>query len=68
MRSLDSLSARLQARRMDVNASDIAASYRMQGFLEDAASLVKSKDLAGVKLALDRAEAERKRLRSVTGQ
>lgn len=68
MRNLDSLSARLQARRMDVNAADLATSYRMQGYLEDAAELIKSKDLAGAKLALERAEYERKRLRGVTGQ
>ena len=66
--NLDGLSARLRARGMDVNADGLATSYRMQGFLEDAAALMQKKNFADGKQALDRAEYEAKRLRSVTGQ
>lgn len=68
LRNLDVLSARLRQRGMDVNGADLATSYRMQGFLEDSAALIQKKDFSLGKQALDRAEYERKRLRSVTGQ
>ena len=68
LRNLDGLSARLRQRGMDVNAGDLATSYRMQGFLEDSATLIRQKDFANGKLMLERAEYERKRLRPVTGQ
>ena len=61
--NLDGLSARLRAQRMGVNAADLATSYRMQGFLEDAAALIQKKNFADGKQALDRADYERKRLR-----
>lgn len=68
LHSLDELSARLQAQRMDINPANLAASYRMQGFLEDAFSLIQQKDFQGGKQALERAAYECKRLRPVTGE
>jgi len=68
LRNLDNLTLRLRARRMEVNSIDLAASYRMQGFLEDAFSLLSKKEFDEGKAALTRADYERNRLRSVTGQ
>lgn len=67
LRALDQLTARLQAGRMDINPANLAASYRMQGFLDDAFALVDQKDFAGGKLALEKADYERSRLKPVTG-
>jgi hypothetical protein len=66
--NIDRLSARLRARHMEVNATDLAASYRMQGFLEDAAALIQKENFGEAKFALDRANYERRRIRSATGE
>lgn len=68
MRNLDTLTLRLRARGMAVNSADLATSYRMQGFLEDAFSYLSKKEFELGKEALTRADYERKRLRSITGQ
>jgi hypothetical protein len=68
LHSLDELSMRLRAQRMDINPANLAASYRMQGFLEDAFGLIQQKDFQGGKQALERAAYECKRLRPVTGE
>jgi hypothetical protein len=67
-RNLDALAARLQQRGMSVNARDLATSYQMQGFLEDAADLARQGDFEKTKLALDRAAYTCNKLKSVTGQ
>lgn len=67
-RNLDALAQRLARRGMTVNARDLATSYQMQGFLEDAAELVRLGDIDKAKLALDRAAYTCNQLKPVTGQ
>ena len=66
--SLESLNARLKQQGMAVNAADLATGYQMQGFLEDSAGLIQAKNFDEAKLALERAEHLRMRLKRVTGE
>jgi hypothetical protein len=65
--SLDSLEQRLRRQGMDVNPSDRAVSYQMDGFLQDSAALAVAGDFAKAKVALDRASYLRNKLKSVVG-
>lgn len=67
-RNLDALAQRLAQRGMNVNARDLAIAYQMQGFLEDAADLVRQGDIDRAKLALGRAAYTCNQLKPVTGQ
>ncbi|MBL8209611.1 MAG: hypothetical protein JNK87_02815, partial [Bryobacterales bacterium] len=67
-RNLDALAQRLAKRGMNVNARDLSIAYQMQGFLEDAAELVRAGDIDQAKLALDRASYTCNQLKPVTGQ
>jgi hypothetical protein len=65
---LDGLAGRLRGRGMALNSKDGATALSMQGFLVDAADLIKAHDFARAKEALTRADYERNRLRGTTGQ
>jgi len=65
---LDQLSARLFAQSMSLNPRDVAAALMMQGFLEDASRLASAGQFELAKQALVKAEYQRTKLRSVTGQ
>ena len=67
-RNLDALAQRLAKRGMNVNARDLSIAYQMEGFLEDAAELVRAGDIDKAKLALDRASYTCNQLKPVTGQ
>jgi len=65
---LDELAARLQQQGLTLHPANAATALKMQGFLEDAADLIESKDFEQATDALRRADYERSRLKSVTGQ
>jgi hypothetical protein len=65
---LNELSTRLQRQQMTLNASDAANALKMQGYLEDAAELIKEKRFDIAMEALAKADYVRGKLRSVTGQ
>lgn len=65
---MEGLSARLQRQALALNATDAANALKMQGFLEDAADLIRTGEFEMATDALRRAEAERVRLKGVTGQ
>ena len=64
------LAARLaqQGPNITVNPQDAAAALMMQGFLDDAAGLIRAGQFDKASEALTRADYMRKKLRSVTGQ
>jgi hypothetical protein len=65
---MEGLAGRLAARGLSVNSKDGATALSMQGFLVDAADLIKEREFARAKEALTRADYERNRLRGTTGQ
>ena len=65
---LEELAARLQQQRLTLHPANAASALKMQGFLEDAADLIESKEFEMATDALRRAEYERGRLKGVTGQ
>jgi hypothetical protein len=65
---LDDLAGRLRAQRMELHPQDAATALKMQSFLEDAAELIQESHFDTATEALKRADYERIRLRSVTGQ
>ena len=65
---LEGLSGRLAARGLSVNSKDGATALSMQGFLVDAADLIKEHEFARAKEALTRADYERNKLKGTTGQ
>jgi hypothetical protein len=66
--ALEQLSSRLRAKNMGLNAQDAAAALMMQGFLEDAADLIRQHRFEPAAEALTRADYQRRKLKSVTGQ
>ena len=62
------LASRLAQQGLTVNVNDAATAAKMQGYLEDAVDLVKSRQFAAASEALVRAEYERNRLKNVIGQ
>jgi hypothetical protein len=65
---MEQLSSRLQRQALALNPTDAANALKMQGFLEDAADLIRAGEFEMATDALRRAEAERARLKGVTGQ
>ena len=65
---LDQLSARLHDMRLELHPENAATALKMQGFLEDAAELVQNGEFETATDYLRRADAERTKLKSVTGQ
>ncbi len=65
---LDQLSARLHGQGVTLHPENAAMALKMQGFLEDAAELIQAHDFETATDYLRRADAERTRLKSVTGQ
>ncbi|HTP86577.1 MAG TPA: hypothetical protein VMJ34_06510 [Bryobacteraceae bacterium] len=67
---LAQLSARLQSQgpNISLNQKDAASALMMQGFLDDAADLIRSGQFEKASEALTRADYMRNRLKSVTGQ
>ncbi|MGA2186562.1 MAG: hypothetical protein ABSH47_26395 [Bryobacteraceae bacterium] len=67
---LAQLSARLESQgpNMTLNTRDAAAALMMQGFLDDAAELIRAGQFEKASEALVRADYQRQKLRSVTGQ
>jgi hypothetical protein len=65
---LDQLSARLHGQGVTLHPENAAMALKMQGFLEDAAELMQARDFEAATDYLRRADAERTRLKSVTGQ
>jgi len=65
---LDQLSARLHATGLELHPENAATALKMQGFLEDAAELVQNREFETATDYLRRADAERTKLKSVTGQ
>jgi len=65
---LDQLSARLHGQGVTLHPENAAMAMKMQGFLEDAAELIQAHDFEAATDYLRRADAERTRLKSVTGQ
>jgi hypothetical protein len=65
---LGQLSAKLQARNMRLNVTDEATALMMHGFLGDAVDLIRAGEFEKAKEALVRADYERGKLKSVTGQ
>jgi hypothetical protein len=66
--ALDQLAARLRTQNLTLNAGDAVTALKMQGFLEDAAELVRARLFERAEEALRRADYERARLKNVTGQ
>jgi hypothetical protein len=65
---LGQLSAKLQAQNMRLNMTDEATALKMHGFLGDAVDLIRTGQFEKAREALIRADYERGRLKSVTGQ
>jgi hypothetical protein len=65
---LNDLASRLRAQQMTLHPQDAATAIKMQSFLEDAADLIRERRFDVATEALERAEYERMKLRSVTGQ
>jgi hypothetical protein len=67
---LAQLSARLEAQgpNMRLNTQDAAAALMMQGFLDDATDLIRAGQFEKASEALVRADYQRQKLKSVTGQ
>jgi hypothetical protein len=65
---LDQLAGRLQGQRLALHPENAARALKMQGFLEDAADLIQSNEFETATEAIRRADYERGRLKSVTGQ
>jgi hypothetical protein len=65
---LEQLSDRLQRRKMKLNLQDAATAINMQGFLEDASELIKAGDFEKARIALNKSEHLRTKLKSTTGQ
>jgi hypothetical protein len=65
---LDQLAARLHQQHLALHPANAATAMKMQGFLEDAADLIESKEFETATDALRRADAERAKLKGVTGQ
>jgi hypothetical protein len=65
---LEQLSDRLQSRKMRLNVQDAATAISMQGFLEDAAELIKAGDFEKAGIALRKSEYLRTKLKNTTGQ
>lgn len=65
---LDQLSARLHGQGVTLHPENAADAMKMQGFLEDAAELIQAGDFEAATDYLRRADAQRTRLKSVTGQ
>jgi hypothetical protein len=67
LQNLDALAARLGRQGMTVNGGDRSNALLMEGFLQDAADLIKAGDFANARKALDKAGYVRARLKSVIG-
>jgi len=65
---LDEMAARLQQQGLTLHPANAATALKMQGFLEDAADLIESKEFEMATDALRRADYERSKLKGVTGQ
>lgn len=65
---LNDLASRLRGQQLDLHPQDAATAMKMQSFLEDAVDLVKEGRFDLATEALKRADYERVKLRSVTGQ
>lgn len=65
--NLDGLGQRLRRQGMDINATDRAVAYQMDGFLQDSAALIQTLDFEKAKVALDRASYLCNKLKSVAG-
>jgi LPS sulfotransferase NodH len=65
---LNQLSERLQRQRVALHPEDAANALKMQGFLEDAADLIREGNFESAVDALRRADYVRAKLKSVTGQ
>jgi len=65
---LDDLAHRLQQQHVEVHPVDAANALKMQGYLEDAAELIRARKFDVALEALQRAEYIRMKLKSVTGQ
>jgi hypothetical protein len=67
-RLMAGLSERLRPRNMVINLASAATAVTMQGFVDDAAQLIKERQFALASNALVRADYERMRLKDITGQ
>jgi hypothetical protein len=67
-RLMAGLSERLRPRNMVINLANAATAVTMQGFVDDAAQLIKERQFALASNALVRADYERMRLKDITGQ
>jgi len=65
---MNELTARLAQQHLTINVVDAASASKMQGFLEDAVELIKSKQFDMASQALVRAAYERDRLKNAIGQ
>lgn len=65
---MDQLAARLNQQGLALHPEDAASALKMQSFLEDAADLMQAGEYESATDALRAADAERTKLRSVTGQ
>jgi hypothetical protein len=67
---LDDVSRRLeqQSPRLTLNVQDAATALKMQGFLDDAADLVRDRQFEKAQEALERADYSRAKLKGTTGQ
>jgi hypothetical protein len=65
---LNDLASRLRSQQLELHPQDAATAIKMQSFLEDAVDLIKEGRFDLATEALKRADYERVKLRSVTGQ
>jgi hypothetical protein len=65
---LDELAERLRGQGFTLNPETAATALKMQGSLEDAAELTQAKEFEAAIDALRRADSQRGKLRSATGQ
>jgi hypothetical protein len=65
---LDQLGDRLRSQRLELHPANAATAMKMQGFVEDAAELIASREFETATEALRRADYERARLKGATGQ
>jgi hypothetical protein len=65
---MDQLAGRLNAQGLALHPEDAANALKMQGFLDDAVDLIQAGELESATDSLRAADAERTKLRGVTGQ
>ena len=65
---MDQLAGRLHSQGLALHPEDAASALKMQSFLDDAVEMIQAHDFESATDALRAADAERTKLRSVTGQ